>query len=163
MPTLSVRYPRSSARVQTAREAPTIYRDLARPVLVDSNVLIDIFENDPAWFKWSAAALEQFGSRSKLIINPIIYAEVAADFGSVEKLDAALQPYAVMREALPWEAAFLAAQAHKLYRRRGGARRSTLPDFYIGAHAALSEYILLTRDAARFREYFPQLVIATPK
>ncbi len=144
------------------REAPAVYRALARPVLVDSNVLIDIVENDPVWYEWSAAALERLGTRSKLVINPVIYAEIAGGYATIEDLDAALAPFGFLREALPWEAGFLAAQAHKLYRKRGGARKSTLPDFYIGAHASLAAYTLLTRDAARYREYFPQLVITAP-
>ena len=155
-------YPKAKPRTLEAREAPAVYRAMARPVLVDSNVLIDIFENDPVWFEWSAAALERLGARSKLVINPVVYAEIAAGFGTIEDLDAALAPYGFLREALPWEAGFLAAQAHKLYRKRGGARRSTLPDFYIGAHASLAAYTLLTRDAARYREYFPQLVVTAP-
>ncbi len=145
-----------------ARERPVVYAALTRPVLVDSNVLIDIFSDDPVWFEWSASALENLGNRSKLAINPIVYAEVAAGFDSIEALDAALGPYAMTREALPWEAGFLAAQAHKRYRRRGGTRRSTLPDFYIGAHASIAGYTLLTRDARRYRDYFPHLVITGP-
>lgn len=155
-------YPKQEPRVLAVKEAPAMYRAMARPVLVDSNVLIDIFENDLVWFEWSAAALERLGARSKLVINPVINAEVAAGFATIEDLDAALAPFGMVREALPWEAGFLAAQAHKLYRMRGGARRSTLPDFYIGAHASLSAYTLLTRDAARYREYFPRLVVTAP-
>lgn len=155
-------YPKQEPRVLAVNEAPAVYRAMARPVLVDSNVLIDIFGNDPVWFKWSATALERLGARCKLVINSVIYAEVAAGFATIEALDAALAPFGMVREALPWEAGFLAAQAHKLYRRRGGARRSTLPDFYICAHASLSAYTLLTRDAARYREYFPQLVVTAP-
>ena len=155
-------YPKQKPRALAVKEAPAVYRAMARPVLVDSNVLIDIFDNDPVWFEWSAAALERLGARCKLVINPVIYAEIAAGFTTIEDLDAALAPFGMVREALPWEAGFLVAQAHKLYRRRGGARRSTLPDFYIGAHASLSAYTLLTRDAARYREYFPQLVVTAP-
>ena len=149
-------------RTLAVREPPALYAALARPVLVDSNVLIDIFSDDPVWFEWSAGALENLGKRSKLAINPIVYAEVAAGFDSIEALDAALGPYAMTRESLPWEAGFLAAQAHKRYRRRGGTRRSTLPDFYIGAHASTAGYTLLTRDAQRYRDYFPHLVITGP-
>ncbi len=155
-------YAARKPRTLAVKEAPVVYRAMARPVLVDSNVLIDIFENDAVWFEWSAAALERLGARCKLVINPVIYAEIAAGFAAIEDLDAALAPFGMVREALPWEAGFLAAQAHKLYRKRGGARRSTLPDFYIGAHASLSAYTLLTRDVARYREYFPRLAIVAP-
>ena len=155
-------YPKVVPRAHAVQEAAAVYDALARPVLVDSNVLIDIFENDPVWFEWSATMLERMGERCKLVLNPVIYAEIAAGFRTIEDLDAALAPFGMLREALPWEGGFLAAQAHKLYRKRGGARRSTLPDFYIGAHASLAGYTLLTRDAARYREYFPRLAITAP-
>ncbi len=162
MPASKRPYPKPVPRAHAVREAPAVYDALARPVLVDSNVLIDIFENDPVWFEWSATMLERLGERCKLVLNPVIYAEIAAGFRTIEELDAALAPFGMLREALPWEGGFLAAQAHKLYRKRGGARRSTLPDFYIGAHASLAGYTLLTRDAARYREYFPRLTITAP-
>ncbi len=94
---------------------------------------------------------------------PIIYAEVAADFSTTEALEAAIGPLKLAREALSWKAAFLAGKAYKLYRRRGGTRCSPLPDFYIGAHALLAGYALLTRDQRRYREYFPKLKVIAPK
>jgi predicted nucleic acid-binding protein len=131
-------------------------------VLVDSNVLLDVLTEDPAWFEWSATALEELAEDNVLIINPIIYAEVSIGFSRIEDLDAALPPEAVEREPLPWPAGFLAGKCFLRYRERGGTRRSPLPDFYIGAHAALTESLLLTRDAGRYRSYFPQLKIRSP-
>ena len=152
--------PRGSRR--RAAEPPATYAGAA-PVLVDSNVLIDIFEPDPQWFEWSAARLDALAETAALVINPIVYAELAAGFAGIEDLEAALEPYRFVRDPLPWDAAFMAAQAHKMYRRRGGAKRSPLPDFYIGAHATVGGYRLLTRDPARYREYFPRLRIIAPE
>lgn len=137
---------------------------LAAPsVLVDSNVLIDVLEEDPRWFEWSAARLAAAVDTGSAVINPIVYAEVAADFATLEELERALAPFDLRREALPWDAAFLAAKAYKLYRKRGGTRSSPLPDFYIGAHASLAGHGLLTRDAVRYREYFPKLRLIAPE
>ena len=127
------------------------------PVLVDSNVLIDVMHEDPRWGRWSSEALAAAGASAPLVINPLIYAEVSLRFASIEELDEALSPELFRREDLPWEAGVLA-----LYRRRGGARRSPLPDFYIGAHAAVAGYRLLTRDPSRYRSYFPQLDLVAP-
>jgi hypothetical protein len=133
-----------------------------KPVLVDSNVLLDVATSDPAWSAWSAEALEHAANQAPLIINPLIYAEVSVAFQRIEDLDAALSPELYRREPLPWEAAFLAGKAFLQYRRRGGARLLPLPDFYIGAHAAVRAYRLLTRDAARYRTYFPSVGLVTP-
>lgn len=130
-------------------------------VLVDSNVLLDVHTCDPRWFEWSAARIAELGEHSQLVIDPIIYAEVAVGFERLEDLEAALPPD-LRRDALPWEAAFLAGQCFLRYRRAGGARRSPLPDFYIGAHAAVCRMTLLTRDARRYRTYFPRLSILCP-
>ena len=130
-------------------------------VLVDANVLLDILTADPAWEGWSASALVEAAEGSLLTINPIIYAEVGAGFERAEDLDAAL-PEELLRESLPWDAAFLASRAFLAYRRRGGLHCSPLPDFYIGAHAQARDYTLLTRDAKRFRTYFPGLRLITP-
>lgn len=130
-------------------------------VLVDANVLLDILTADPAWEPWSAAALTAAAESSLLAINPIIYAEISIGFECTEDLDAAL-PEELQREALPWDAAFLAGKAFRAYRRRGGARSAPLPDFYIGAHAAIQGYSLLTRDANRYRTYFPDLPLIAP-
>jgi predicted nucleic acid-binding protein len=132
------------------------------PVLVDSNVILDIATEDEQWMEWSADALARYGESSVLVINPLIYAEVSAGFDRIEALDDALPAEYFRREALPWEAAFLAGKIFLRYRQAGGARRSPLPDFYIGAHAAVREYWLLTRDARRYETYFSNLTIISP-
>jgi len=131
--------------------------------LVDSNVLLDLFTRDPAWYDWSAAALAEAAESSVLVINPIIYAEVSIRFERVEELEEALPPTMFRRDPLPWEAGFLAGKCFLAYRRAGGKRRAPLPDFYIGAHAAVAGLRLLTRDAARYRTYFPRLDIVAPQ
>ena len=133
-----------------------------RGVLVDSNVLLDIATNDARWAEWSARALAECADSTALIINPIVYAEVSIGFSTIEALDAALPFTSYQREALPWEAGFLAGKCYLSYRRRGGQRATPLPDFYIGAHAAIERLALLTRDVARYRTYFPKLEILGP-
>ncbi|HEX7091799.1 MAG TPA: type II toxin-antitoxin system VapC family toxin [Longimicrobiales bacterium] len=130
--------------------------------LVDSNVLLDLFTRDPEWYDWSAAALAEAAESSVLVINPIIYAEVSVRFERVEELEEALPATMFRRDPLPWEAGFLAGKCFLAYRRAGGGRRSPLPDFYIGAHAAVAGLRLLTRDATRYRTYFPRLRILAP-
>ncbi|HEX5854857.1 MAG TPA: type II toxin-antitoxin system VapC family toxin [Thermoanaerobaculia bacterium] len=130
--------------------------------LVDSNVLLDVLTEDARWFAWSSEALALRAGESALVVNPIVYAEVSIGFARIEELDEALNAAGFMRWPLPWEAAFLAGKCFQRYRRRGGARTSTLPDFYIGAHAAVSGLALLTRDAARYRTYFPGLEVISP-
>lgn len=130
-------------------------------VLVDSNVLLDILIPDPEWQEWSSAALAEVAESFLLAINPIIYTEVSIGFDRIEDLEAAL-PQDFRREALPWDAAFLAGKAFLSYKQRSGSKTSTLPDFFIGAHAAVRGYTLLTRDAARYRTYFPSLTLVTP-
>jgi predicted nucleic acid-binding protein len=132
------------------------------PVLVDSNVILDIATEDAEWMAWSADALARCGESSVLVINPLIYAEVSAGFDRIEDLDDALPPEYFRREALPWDAAFLAGKVFLRYWRTGGERRSPLPDFYIGAHAAVLKYRLLTRDARRYQAYFSGLTIISP-
>jgi len=131
-------------------------------VLVDSNVLLDVLSEDPQWFDWSSNALAQSAESAPLVINPIIYAEVSIRFARIEEFDEALPTELFRREPLPWAAGFLAGKCFQAYRQRGGARRSPLPDFFIGAHAAINELTLLTRDAARYRTYFPRLNILAP-
>ena len=132
------------------------------PVLVDSNVLIDLAQQDSAWLDWSAEALARAADSASLVINPLIYAEVSVGFDSAEELDHHLPDDLYRRESLPWEAAFLAGQCFVRYRQGGGLRTSPLPDFYIGAHAAVLGYRLLTRDARRYRGYFPTLELISP-
>jgi hypothetical protein len=131
-------------------------------LLVDSNVLLDVLTADRRWFDRSSARLATLAENHDLIINPIVYAEVSIGFERIEELDAALPGESFRREALPWEAAFLAGKCFVRYRRAGGARSSPLPDFYIGAHAAIRGIPLLTRDAARYRTYFPKLRVVVP-
>jgi predicted nucleic acid-binding protein len=130
--------------------------------LVDSNVILDVLTEDPEWLGWSSQALERCADEARLVLDPLVYAEVSMRFDAIEELDAALPPGVFHREPLPWEAAFLAGRCFLAYRRRGGAKRSPLPDFYIGAHAAVRGYGLLTRDAARYRTYFPTLQLVAP-
>ncbi len=130
--------------------------------LVDSNVLLDVLTEDERWFSWSSEALSQRAGESALVINPIVYAEVSIGFTRIEDLDETLNVAGLERRPLPWEAAFLAGKCFQRHRLRGGVRTSTLPDFYIGAHAAVSGLALLTRDAARYRTYFPGLEVISP-
>jgi hypothetical protein len=133
-----------------------------RGVLVDSNVLLDIATGDPRWAQWSSQALTECAEYTALLINPIIYAEVSIGFETIEALDAALPSRIIERAPLPWEAGFLAGKCFLNYRRRGGEKSSPLPDFYIGAHAAIEQLAILTRDAARYRSYFPKLEVLAP-
>jgi predicted nucleic acid-binding protein len=131
-------------------------------IMVDSNVLLDLMTEDARWLSWSAEAVEKAADRFRLVINPIIYAEVSIRYSRIEDLEAALPRAILDREAIPYEAAFLAGKCFLVYRKRGGAKRSPLPDFFIGAHAAVAGYRLLTRDAARYRSYFPRLPLIAP-
>ena len=131
-------------------------------ILVDSCVILDIATSDPVWSSWSETALAQAANHSVLVINPLIYAEVSVGFTRIEELEDALPCDLYRRDPLPYQAAFLAGKAFLAYRRMGGARSSPLPDFYIGAHAAISGLRLLTRDPARFRAYFPSVDLISP-
>lgn len=134
----------------------------AKATLVDSNVLLDILTSDPAWLAWSSDALAAAAERGPLLINPIVYAEVSVRFSRIEDLEAAVPPDDFRRAPLPWEAGFLAGKAFLSYRRKGGARSAPLPDFFIGAHAAVGGLRLLTRDGARYRTYFPSVRLIAP-
>jgi predicted nucleic acid-binding protein len=131
-------------------------------ILVDSNVLLDVLEEDPQWHAWSSTALASAADQGPLIINPVIYAEVSVGFERIEVLEALLLPEDFVRAPLPWEAAFLAGKCFLTYRRRGGVRSSPLPDFFIGAHAAVEGLTLLTRDTRRYRTYFPTVSLIAP-
>ena len=130
--------------------------------LVDTNVLFDFLTEDDEWFDWSGAMLEHASNSGTVAINQIIYAEVSIRYSTIEDLDDDLSPEYFARLSIPWEAAFLAGKAFARYKRRGGTRRSPLPDFFIGAHAAVAGMTLLTRDARRYRSYFPKLKIIAP-
>ena len=131
-------------------------------VMVDSNVLLDLMTEDRHWLSRSAAAVEKAADRFRLVINPIIYAEVSIRYSRIEDLEAALPKAMLDREAIPYEAAFLAGKCFLAYRQRRATKQSPLPDFFIGAHAAVVGYRLLTRDAARYRSYFPRLSLIAP-
>lgn len=146
------------------REPDTRY--LGKPAitgtLVDSCILIDVLADDPQWADWSIKQLDLCGQQAALIINPLILAEVSPRFERAADLEAALAALPLVREALPWNAAFLAGQAFRVYRQAAGVKTSPMPDFYIGAHALVNGLQLLTRDAARYRTYFPRLQMVTP-
>lgn len=130
--------------------------------LVDSNVLLDIFTEDPTWLEWSTDSLAAAAESGPLYVNPIVYAEVSIRFSHVEDLDDALPPSQSRRASLPWPAAFLAGKVFIAYRRNRGTASSPLPGFFIGAHAAVDELALLTRDADRYRTYFPTVRLLAP-
>jgi predicted nucleic acid-binding protein len=130
-------------------------------ILVDSNVLLDVLTEDEQWFDWSSEALARCADAGPLVLNPIVYAEVSIRFTRIEDLDAALGTD-FDRRPLPWAAAFLAGKAFLMYRKRGGGKRSPLPDFYVGAHAAVEGLNLLTRDPKRYRTYYPKLTLLAP-
>ena len=130
--------------------------------LVDSNVLLDVLTDDSEWLTWSSDALASASDAGSVVINPLVYAEVSVRFESIEALDEALGTSLLTREALPFTAGFIAGKAFTRYRRRGGSRATPLPDFYIGAHALVAGYRLLTRDARRYRTYFPRLQLVAP-
>lgn len=134
---------------------------MAFGTLVDSNVLLDLFTDDPQWAGWSATHLASAIDAGPVVINPLIFAELSVGLDRIEDLDDAL-PDVIEREDLPWEAAFLAGRCFLQYRRLGGTRRSPLPDFYITAHAATTGRSLLTRDRPRHLDLLPPLVVIAP-
>lgn len=130
--------------------------------LVDSNVILDLFLDDPDWADWSEATLTKYGDRDTLFINPVIYSEVSIGFERIEELEEALQIAAFQMLAIPKEALFLAGKAFIQYRRRKGIKSSPLPDFYLGAQAAVMNLDLITRDESRYHTYFPTVTLITP-
>jgi predicted nucleic acid-binding protein len=131
-------------------------------LLVDTNVLVDVLQNDPLWADCSISQLRAQAKLHALAINPVIYAEVSLSFSTLEALDEVVRTLALELREIPRPALFLAARAHALYRRRGGSKGQVLPDFFIGAHAAVEGWPLLTRDASRFKAYFPTLEVIAP-
>ena len=125
-------------------------------------MLVDVLQNDPQWADWSIAQLRAHAKLHALAINPIVYAEMSLSFSTLEALDDVVLTMALELREIPRPALFLAARAYALYRRRGGSRGQVLPDFFIGAHAAVEGWPLLTRDASRFRTYFPTLEVIAP-
>lgn len=133
-----------------------------RATLVDSNILLDILTDDPDWSAWSSTALAEAFDSGRVVINPVVYAEVSVGFELIEDLNDALPAAQFIREPLPYSAGFLAGKSFLTYRRRGGVKVTPLPDFYIGAHAAVAGHRLLTRDARRYRTYFKGLDVLAP-
>jgi len=131
-------------------------------ILFDTNVLLDIATADPVWLAWSENQFRTAAAQGSILINPIIYAELAPAFANAADLDQWLAPGVFQRLPLPYAAGWLAAQAFVKYRRSGGVKTSPLPDFYIGAQAEIEGRTLVTRDAARYRTYFPNLQIIAP-
>jgi hypothetical protein len=131
-------------------------------MVVDSNVILDIVTEDKRWFTWSSESLAHYSETHALVINSVIYAEVSIGFDRIEDVEAILSPMIFRREPIPWEAAFLAGKCFLQYRKKGGSKLSPLPDFFIGAHAAVLGIPLLTRDASRYRTYFPKLKLIAP-
>jgi predicted nucleic acid-binding protein len=131
-------------------------------ILVDSNVILDIATEDKDWFRWSSETLSNCAETHTLVINPIIYAEVSIGFNRIEDVEMVLPISFFRRDSIPWEAVFLAGKCFVTYRRRGGKKSSTLPDFFIGAHASVAHIPLLTRDVSRYRTYFPKLKLVAP-
>jgi predicted nucleic acid-binding protein len=132
-------------------------------IMVDSNVILDVITEDSVWYQWSAEMLASCADTHDLVINHIIYAEVSVSFDRIEDLEFAIPVEFYRRDLLPWEAAFLAAKCFLQYRRQGGKGLSPLPDFYIGAHAAVAGMALLTRDASRYKRYFPKVKLICPE
>jgi predicted nucleic acid-binding protein len=130
--------------------------------LVDTNVLFDFLNHDVEWFDWAAAMIASAADAGDVVINPVIYAEISVRYDRLEDVEAALPREYFVRAPLPWEAGFLAAKCFERYRRRGGIRHSQLPDFFIGAHAAVTGMTLLTRDPGRYRTYFPRVTLVAP-
>ena len=134
-----------------------------RGILVDSNIILDVFLDDPNWADWSESKLEEFSSMTKLFINPVVYSEVSISFKRIEDLEAALNRGGFQMLEIPKEALFLAGKAYLKYRKKRGTKRSPLPDFYIGAQAAILGMDLITRDESRYRTYFPTVKLISPK
>jgi len=134
-----------------------------RGVLVDSNVILDVFLDDPVWADWSESILEAYDRQGFLYINGVVYAEVSVGFNRIEDLEAAMAEGGFQLLEIPREALFLAGKAYLKYRQRGGIRSTPLPDFFIGAQAAVLKLDLITRDVARYRTYFPTVRLITPE
>ena len=131
-------------------------------LLVDTNVLVDVLQDDPQWAEWSISQLRAQASVHQLVINPVIFAEMSLSFSTLEALDDVVVTMGLELREIPRPALFLAAKAYAQYRKRGGAKQQVLPDFFIGAHAAVEGWPVLTRDATRFRTYFPGLEVLAP-
>ena len=136
---------------------------MTNKILVDTNVWLDVINADPVWYEWSAEQLEQVAQRGASAINVVIYAELSVRYERIEDFENAIAPFSIERLIVPYEAGFLAAKAFQRYRKRAGKRVGTLPDFLIGAHAAVARLPLLTRDPRRYSQYFPTVQLIAPK
>jgi predicted nucleic acid-binding protein len=134
-----------------------------RGILVDSNIILDVFLDDPNWAEWSESKLEDFSSITRLFINPVVYSEVSIGFKRIEDLESALNRGGFKMLEIPKEALFLAGKSYLKYCKNRGTKRSPLPDFYIGAQAAILGMDLITRDESRYRTYFPTVKLISPK
>jgi predicted nucleic acid-binding protein len=131
--------------------------------MIDSNVILDIVTKDPVWFEWSSKLMRELASSHIFIINSIIYSEVSIGFERIEEVEELFVSTYFTREPIPWEACFLAGKCFLQYRKKGGVKTNPLPDFFIGSHALINGYRLLTRDTARYKTYFPKLKLITPE
>lgn len=131
-------------------------------LLVDTNVILDVVENDPEWAAWSQSQLDAASLKFSLVINPVIYTELSIAYRRIEELEAMIKSSELRLESIPREALFLAGRVFLKYRQRRGSKSGVLPDFFIGAHAAVAGIPLLTRDVSRYRTYFPSLELIAP-
>ena len=134
-----------------------------RGILVDSNIILDVFLDDPEWADWSESKLVKYSSITKLFINPVVYSEISIGFKRIEDLELGLNRGGFEMLEIPKEALFLAGKAFLKYKKNRGTKRSPLPDFYIGAQAAILELDLITRDESRYRTYFPTVKLVSPR
>lgn len=132
-------------------------------LLVDSNIILDVFLDDPVWADWSEASLSEYAIHTPLFINQIIYSEISIGFKKIEELEVAISSSGFQMLEIPKEALFLAGKAYLNYRKHSGEKRFPLPDFFIGAHAAVSGLALITRDKNRYQTYFPTVRIISPE
>jgi len=132
-------------------------------ILVDTNVILDVVQDDPVWAEWSQGQLDTWAVRDEVAINAVIYAELSIAYARIEELEDTIDTAELRLLEMPREALFLAGKAFLAYRKRGGTRTGVLPDFFIGAHAAVLELPLLTRETARYRTYFPGVALSTPE
>lgn len=131
--------------------------------LADTNVLLDVATEDPVWAAWSTSALDEAALSGPVLINAVIYAEFSAGYDNMEEVDRLLAVSGVELVQIPREALYLAGKAFQRYRRQGGGRAGVLPDFFVGAHAAVADIPLITRDRRRYRQYFPSLRLIAPE
>jgi predicted nucleic acid-binding protein len=131
-------------------------------ILIDTNILLDVVTGDPQWADWSQQQLDSAAARDQVAINDVVYAELSIGYATIEELDDMIRRARVINAAIPRPALFLAGKAFRRYRSAGGVRTGVLPDFFIGAHAVISASVLVTRDAARYRAYFPGITLIAP-